>query len=69
MAYTERKRENNRKWDQANLDRISVAAPKGTKQRIQAAADAEGESINQYIIGAIEDRLSAWESQDSKEDD
>lgn len=66
MAYTERKRENNRKWDQANLDRISVAAQKGTKQRIQAAADAAGESINQYIIGAIEDRLGAWERQNQQ---
>ena len=29
--YTDAKRDGNRKWDAANLDRISIALPKGQK--------------------------------------
>lgn len=56
-AYTENRKLNNQKWDAANLDRLSVAFPKGTKDRIKAAAAATGESMNQYIYSAVCDRL------------
>lgn len=55
--YTESRKENNRKWDTANLDRISIAMPKGKKYTIKAAADAAGESMNQYIIAAVDQRI------------
>ena len=33
--YTDAKRDGNRKWDAANLDRISIALPKGQKDIIK----------------------------------
>ena len=55
--YTEARKEGNRRWDAANLDRLSLALPKGKKAEIQAAAAQAGESMNQYIAGAIDQRM------------
>ena len=57
--YTESKKRNNLKWDSANLERVSIALKKGQKARIKAAAEAAHESMNQYIIGAIDRRIDA----------
>lgn len=57
QKYTEAKKEGNRKWDAANLDRLSVAAPKGTKERWKAAAAEQGKSLNQFIVDAVEDSM------------
>ena len=57
QKYTEARKEGNRKWDAANLDRISIALPKGKKDDVKAAAVAVGESMNQYIINAVEQRM------------
>lgn len=55
--YTEARKESNKKWDSANLDRVSIAMPKGKREMIKAAAAAAGESMNQYIIGAVDERM------------
>lgn len=57
VAYTEKKKQSNRKWDAANLERISFTVPKGCKAAVQAAADAAGESVNQYTQGALLARM------------
>lgn len=57
QKYTEARKTGNRKWDAANLDRVSIAMPKGKKDTIKAAATFAGESMNQYIIGAIDQRM------------
>ena len=57
QKYTDARKEGNRKWDAANLDRVSIAMPKGKKDDIKAAASAVGESMNQYIINAVEQRM------------
>ena len=61
--YTEARKENNKKWDTANLDRVSIAIPKGRKDVIKAAAAAAGESMNQYIITAVDRRIELDGSQ------
>lgn len=38
-------------------DRINLTVPKGQKEAIQAAATAQGESVNEYIKRAIEQRM------------
>ena len=58
MAVSEAQKKSAQKWDAANLDRISIAIAKGKKDEIKAAAIAAGESMNQYIITAIESRLN-----------
>lgn len=55
--YTEAKKDGNRKWDAANLDRISIAIPKGEKDLIKAAAKQAGESVNAYIAAAVRQRM------------
>ena len=55
--YTEKKKESNRKWDAANLDRISIALPKGQKDIIKAHAESQGESVNGFISRAIENQI------------
>ena len=57
QKYTEAKRAGNRKWDAANLDRVSVAMPKGKKTEIQAHAKEQGESLNAFINRAITETM------------
>lgn len=49
QKYTEARKAGNRKWDAENLDRLSIALPKGMKDRIKAAAERDGKSMNEYI--------------------
>ena len=57
QKYTDARKEGNRKWDAANLDRVSIAMAKGKKDDIKAAAAAAEESMNQYIVCAIDQRI------------
>lgn len=56
--YTESRKENNKKWDAANLDRISIAAPKGAKDRWKAVAASLDKSLNQFIVDAVNEKAS-----------
>lgn len=58
MAVSEAQKKSAQKWDAANLDRVSIAMPKGMKAMVKAAAAVAGESMNQYIIGATEQRMN-----------
>lgn len=55
--YTEARKEGNRKWDAANLDRVSVAMPRGHKDKIKAHAESMGESVNSFINRAISQQM------------
>ena len=52
--YTEAKKKANKEWDSKNLDRISVAMPKGEKDRIKEYAASKGESVNGFVYRAIQ---------------
>lgn len=45
------------KYVKNNYDRINVTFPKGRKADLQAAAALHGESVNAYIIRAVNDAL------------
>lgn len=45
------------KYNTANYDRLYPYVPKGYKAEIQAAADAVGETLNEYIVNAIDRRM------------
>lgn len=49
------KRQNN--WIKENTDRINFYMPKGTKEKIQRAADLENISVTKWINEAIEEKL------------
>lgn len=58
--YTEARKQANKRWDEANKDRyarLAVVAPAELKPQIQAAAKQSGQSVNQWIIEAIKDKL------------
>lgn len=56
--YSEAQKKSARKWDTANLDRVSVAMPRGRKDAIRERAAAQGESMNGFINAAIDSALS-----------
>lgn len=51
--YSEARKEGNKRWDEKNLDRISIALPKGSKDALKAHAESTGESVNAFIKRAI----------------
>lgn len=61
MPYNEKKRESNRRWDRANLDRLSVAFPAESKDVIQDAAERAGKSVNRFIIDAVMEAVKPLE--------
>lgn len=64
MAFADKSRDTAYKNDfaRAAYDRLSVIVPKGDKDKIKIAAEAAGESLNAYIVGAIRDRMSGKKS-------
>lgn len=52
--YTEAQKKSAKKWDAANLDRLSVALPTGSKDKIKTHAQTTGESVNAFIRRAVE---------------
>lgn len=45
------------KYNSKSYDRLYPFVPKGHKTEIQAAADRAGETLNEYIVGAIDQRM------------
>lgn len=58
MAVSEAQKKSAQKWDAANLDRVSLAMPKGKKDELKAHAAAQGESVNAFINRAIEETMA-----------
>lgn len=50
----------NNKWTNAHYDRINIAVPKGRKDEIKALADTQGQSVNAYIIAAVDEKME-WD--------
>ena len=47
------------KYVKNNYDRMELTVPKGDRERIKAAADAVGESVNGYIRKAVDLRIES----------
>lgn len=45
------------KYHEKAYDRLYPFVPKGRKAEIQAAADAAGETLNEFIVKAIDKRM------------
>ena len=58
---SEARKRANKKWNDENLntryDHIHLALPAGYKDRLKTAAKAEGETVNEYIRNAIDQRI------------
>ena len=55
--YTDKKKASNRRWDEQNIERLSIAVPKGEKDQIKAHAESQGESISKFTIRAIHETM------------
>lgn len=55
MAMTQKeKTDYKRAFNEQKYDRLFITVPKGKKNEYKAKAEAEGKSLNQYIIDCIE---------------
>ncbi len=54
---SEAKRASNRRWDEQNIERLTVAVPIGKKQIIKDHAAARGEKISGFINRAIDEAM------------
>lgn len=61
MVDTEKRNKRQNDWIKENTDRINFTMPKGTKDRIQAAADKQDIKASQFIRNAIEKALQESE--------
>lgn len=61
MAVSKAQQKAVAKYIRNNYDEIKIRLPKGEKERIQAAAAAQGTSMNRYIQDAIWDRMEREE--------
>ena len=57
MAVSKAQQKAVNKYMKANYDRVNLTVIKGQKEKIKAAADACGESVNAYINKAIDERM------------
>ena len=69
MPYNEKKRESNRRWDRANLDRLSVAFPVGPKEAIQDAAERAGKSMNKFIVDVVLEAVKPLEETETENEE
>lgn len=51
------KTEYKNKWQSENCERISLVVKKGRKDEIKAAAEKQGQSLNGYIVNAIDEKM------------
>lgn len=61
MVDTEKRNKRQNDWIRENTDRINFTMPKGTKERIKAAADLEGIKASEFIRRSIEKALQEAE--------
>ena len=57
MAVSKAQQKATAKYMKNNYDEIKVRVSKGSKEHIQTAAAENGESVNAYIIEAVNSRL------------
>ena len=55
--YNEKKKISNRRWDAENIERLSIAVPKGEKDAIKAHAEAQGESLSRFALRAMREAM------------
>lgn len=59
MAISKAQQKATAKYVAENYDRIEIKPAKGTKARWAAAAEAQGKSLQRFIIDAVEAHVAA----------
>jgi len=58
MAVSKAQQAAVQKYVKNNYDRFVVTVPKGRKEAIKAAADAMGQSVNGFIVEAVNEKMA-----------
>ena len=53
MAKTKTSAAVKNRYNEKAYDRITIVVPKGQKSTVEEAAKKDGDSVNQYVIGAV----------------
>lgn len=53
MGWVENKLARTREYNKERYEQIAIKVPKGTKEKIKAAAEAAGMSLTAYIMAAV----------------
>ena len=61
-GYSEAQRRSTQKYRNDKVDQISILAPKGEREKIKEAAAAAGQSISQYVLQAVHERMEREQS-------
>jgi uncharacterized protein (DUF1778 family) len=56
-GYSEAQRASALKYKRGKIDQLNIVAPKGEKDRIKQAAAAAGQSLSQYVLQAVHERM------------
>lgn len=68
MATTKAAQAAVQRYEAKAYDKILVRVPKGRRAEIQAAAEAVGQSVNAYIVEAVDRRMQRHECPNPAED-
>lgn len=70
MAKTKTSAAVKNRYNEKAYDRITIVVPKGQKSTVEAAAKKDGDSVNQYVIGAVLAKmgLETWPELEALED-
>ena len=60
-GYSEAQRRAALKYRHSKIDSIQFSAPKGEKEKIKEAAAAAGQSLSQYVLQAVHERMEREE--------
>lgn len=63
MPISEKKRESNRKWDAANLKRLSLAVPVERYEKMKQKITETGETINGFLNRIIDENTKTDDRQ------
>lgn len=68
MAFKEKEKELSyiAQYQKDNYDRITVMAPKGTKEEIKKAAELKGMKISGFVLDAVQKELLRMKEQFNK---
>jgi len=60
-GYSEAQRRASLKYKRTKVDNIQIVTPKGEREKIKAAAAAAGQSLSQYVLQAVHERMEREE--------
>lgn len=62
MAYTKAGQKAVDKYIKNNYDNVTLRVPKGRKAELQAHAEGQGESLNGFIVRAVDETIERDEA-------